>query len=48
MTKCLCDICQKNEASEHLKVKKLIPTLTSAENTASGNALTYVGSVTVN
>lgn len=28
MTKCLCDICQKNEASEHLKVKKLTPTLT--------------------
>lgn len=28
MTKCLCDICHKNEASEHLKVKKLTPTLT--------------------
>lgn len=28
MIKYVCDICRKNEASEHLKVKKLPPTLT--------------------
>ncbi|MFR8012074.1 MAG: hypothetical protein ACLU8W_09990 [Clostridia bacterium] len=27
MIKCVCDICRKNEADEHFKVKKLVPTL---------------------
>lgn len=31
MTKCVCDICRKNEASKHLKIKKLTPTLTECE-----------------